>query len=164
MADPLSVAGLAAGVVSLGIQVCGGITKYLDALDCREQDILSAKQQNECLRKALQVVEASLARLQRDHSAAAAAVQDCLDSSKQELSALNDFVTQLAGSGQPSTGRRGRIKAEGRKLLYPFHRSKLEQLESRLRNANATLQVALQALGLYLPKHVFLSLRMRLPL
>lgn len=148
MADPLSVAGLATGLVSLGLQTYGGITKYIDALDCREQDIASIKQQNDSLRKTVQVVETSLAQLQCGHQRPTAAARDCLGSCKNELQALDDLLAQLTGFGQPTTGRRNKIKSRGKKLLYPFSRPKLEQLETRLRNTNLTLQLALQALGM----------------
>jgi hypothetical protein len=150
MADPLSVAGLAAGVISLGLQVCGGITSYVEAVECREQDIASARQQNHSLRQTLQVAQTCLVQLQDDgmHQAAAIAVRDCVHSSTQELKALNALVGELTGHGQPMTGRGNKIKAQGRRLLYPFNRPKLVLLETRLRNANAALQLTIQALGL----------------
>lgn len=43
MADPLSVAGLATGVVSLGLQVTGGLLSYLVAIRSREDDLVLAK-------------------------------------------------------------------------------------------------------------------------
>lgn len=148
MADPLSVAGLAAGLVSLGLQVSGGITQYLDALDCREQDISSARQQNESLRKVLPVIEASLSQLQSDHHTATAAAQACLDSCKTSFKALQDLVTDLTGPDQANSGKRSKIASHGRRLAYPFKRPKLQQLEGKLRSANAALQLALQALEL----------------
>jgi hypothetical protein len=150
MADPLSVAGLAAGVVSLGLQVCAGITQYMDALDCREQDIASARQQTVSLQKTLHLVETCLPQLQHDHRAATETVYNCIESCRNELEALVRLMADLAASCNQSitASRRDKIKNQGRKLLYPFSRPKLEQLETRLRNANATLQLALQALGL----------------
>ena len=148
MADPLSVAGLTAGLVSLGLQVSGGITQYIDALDCREAEISSAKQLNDCLQKTLQFIEESLSDFRNDHHAATAVVQACLETCKANLKTLHNLLAELAGPGQTMTGRRSRIKSQGKKLLYPFSRPKLQQLETNLRNANATLQSALQALGL----------------
>ncbi len=153
MADPLSVAGLvaglAAGLVSLGLQVCGGITQYLDALDCRDQDMVSVRQQTISLQNTLRAVEPSLAQLQSDHQAAAAAVHDCIAGCKSELRALLTLVTDLTGCDQPPrAGRRDKLKSQGKKLLYPFSRPKLNQLETRLRNANGAFQLALQTLGL----------------
>jgi hypothetical protein len=47
MADPLSIAGTVAGLVSLGLQVCGGITQYLDAIKCLAEELSSARRQVE---------------------------------------------------------------------------------------------------------------------
>ena len=126
----------------------GGIAKYIDALDCREQEIASLRQQNNTLKKALQVVEASLSRFHPEHQASAAPALDCLDACKRELKAFDGLVVVFAGCGQRAAGRKEKIKSQGKKLLYPLNRPKLQQLESKLRNANATFQLALQALSL----------------
>ncbi|AEO69059.1 uncharacterized protein THITE_42560 [Thermothielavioides terrestris NRRL 8126] len=149
MADPLSVAGLATGVVSLGLQVYGGITSYLDALKCRKEDIASARQQVECLDKALQVVKTSLPQLQQEHQAPTAAVRGCLDSCSRELKGLQTLIAELAGPDKATSGGKEKVQAFSKKLRYPFNRPKIELLEMRLRNANSTLQLALQALGMY---------------
>lgn len=148
MADPLSVAGLAIGVVALGLQVARNITDYIDALNCREQDISSIRQQNDSLRKTLQVVETSLSQLRRDHQNATVAVREWLDLCEKELQALESLVVNITACDQSTTNRKIKIKNKGEKLFYPFHRPKLEQLDTRLRNANAALQLALQTLGL----------------
>ncbi|VUC33350.1 unnamed protein product [Clonostachys rosea] len=150
MANPLSVAGSAVGVVSLGLRVTGGITEYIDALQSRDQYIESVRQKNDTLRKTLQIVEASLSRLQQqgDHQAAAQVVRECLDTSMKELKALEDLITELT-VGNPSLPRReSKLKTQGKKLMYPFSRPKLEQLGTRLGHINAALQLALQTLGL----------------
>ena len=148
MADPLSVAGLAFAVVSLGLQVTGGITDYFDALNSRDQDIASVRQQSDTLRKTLQVVETSISRLQRDHRAATAALRECLDSCKKELQVLESIVAKLVSCDQATTCRKNKIRNQGKKLLYPFNRPKLEQIATKLHYINATLQLALQTLGL----------------
>ncbi|KAK7227351.1 hypothetical protein V2G26_015354 [Clonostachys chloroleuca] len=150
MANPISVAGSAVAVVSLGLRVTGGITEYIDALHSRDQYIASVRQKNDTLRKTLQVVEASLSRLQLqgDHQAAAQVVRECLDTSMKELKALEDLITELT-IGDPSLPRRqSKLKTQGKKLMYPFSRPKLEQLGTRLGHINAALQLALQTLGL----------------
>ncbi|CZS86058.1 unnamed protein product [Fusarium graminearum] len=42
MSDPLSVAGTAVGIASLGIQVCQGLIKYLQAVNDRNEEIKDA--------------------------------------------------------------------------------------------------------------------------
>ncbi|RKL36650.1 hypothetical protein BFJ72_g8199 [Fusarium proliferatum] len=148
MADPLSVAGLALAVVSLGLQVTGGITDYFDSLKSRDQDIASIIQQNDTLKKTLQVIESSISRFQNDHRTAAEALRQFLDSSNDELKVLEGMVATLTTNDQGATDRRTKARNKGKKLLYPFHRPKLEQMATKLHHINATLQLGLQSLGL----------------
>ncbi|KAG4264788.1 hypothetical protein FPRO03_00072 [Fusarium proliferatum] len=148
MADPLSVAGLALAVVSLGLQVTGGITDYFDSLKSRDQDIASIIQQNDTLKKTLQVIESSISRFQNDHRTATEALRQFLDSSNDELKVLEGMVAMLTTDDQGSTNRRTKARNKGKKLLYPFHRPKLEQMATKLHHINATLQLGLQSLGL----------------
>ncbi|KAI1031717.1 hypothetical protein LB504_000060 [Fusarium proliferatum] len=148
MADPLSVAGLALAMVSLGLQVTGGITDYFDSLRSRDQDIASIIQQNNTLKKTLEVIESSISRFQNDHRTATEALRQFLDSSNEELKALESMVAALITDDQATTGRRTKARNKGKKLLYPFHRPKLEQMSTKLHHINATLQLGLQSLGL----------------
>lgn len=149
MADPLSLPGLAIGLVSLGVQVSGGISKYIDALDCREQDIASVREQNDALEKSLNVVNQLLSRVHPEYQESTALVRQCLEPCRNELKALDALVADLTGGGQQSSaGWKDRLKSQGKKLLYPFDRPKLEQVESRLRKASMTLLSALQTLNL----------------
>ncbi|KAF4432636.1 Ankyrin repeat-containing domain [Fusarium acutatum] len=148
MADPLSVAGLALAVVSLGLQVTGGITDYFDALKSRDQDIASIIQRNDTLRKTLQIIESSISRFQNDHRTTTEALRQFLDSSKEELKVLDSMVATLITDDQGTTGRKYKARNKGKKLLYPFHRPKLEQMATKLHHINATLQLGLQSLGL----------------
>lgn len=42
MAEALGVAASASGIVSLGLQVAGGITSYIDAVKARKEDVAAA--------------------------------------------------------------------------------------------------------------------------
>ncbi|EXK81754.1 hypothetical protein FOQG_13826 [Fusarium oxysporum f. sp. raphani 54005] len=148
MADPLSIAGLALAVVSLGLQVTVSITDYFDSLKSCDQDIASIEQQNDTLRKTLQVIELSISRFQNDHRTATEALRQCLDSCKEELKALESMVAALITDNQGTAGRKNKARNKGKKLLYPFHRPKLEQIATKLHHINATLQLGLQSLGL----------------
>ncbi|KAF5254430.1 hypothetical protein FANTH_688 [Fusarium anthophilum] len=148
MADPLSIAGLALAVVSLGLQVTGGITEYFDSLKSRDQDIASIIQQNNTLRKTLRIIDSSISRFQNDHRTATEPLRQFLDSCNEELKVLESLVAALITDDQGTTGRRTKARNKGKKLLYPFHRPKLEQMATKLHHINATLQLGLQSLGL----------------
>lgn len=149
MADPLSAAGLAVGVLSLGIQVSGGVTTYIDSLSCRDKDIASIRRQNASLQKSLEVIRESLSQFHRKHHPATTAVHECLDSCKNELSALESLISDLTSCDQFATSQKDKFKSQGKKLLYPFSRPKVKELETRICNTNSALQLALQALGLF---------------
>ncbi|KAF9772752.1 hypothetical protein IL306_009509, partial [Fusarium sp. DS 682] len=134
--------------VNVGSKVTGGITDYFDALNSRDLDIASITQQNDTLRKTLQVIETSIFRLQYDHRAETAVLRECLDSSKKELQALETIVAELVACDQATSDRRNGIRNQGKRLLYPFNRPKVEQIATRLQHINSTLQLALQTLGL----------------
>ncbi|KAF5574852.1 ankyrin repeat-containing protein [Fusarium pseudoanthophilum] len=148
MADPLSVAGLALAVASLGLQVTGGITDYFDSLKSRDQDIASIIQQNDTLRKTLQIIESSISRFQNDHGTATETLRQFLDSSIEELKALEAMVATLNIDDQGTASRRNKARNKGKQLLCPFHRPKVEQMAAKLHHINATLQLGLQSLGL----------------
>ncbi|KAF5677091.1 ankyrin repeat-containing protein [Fusarium circinatum] len=58
------------------------------------------------------------------------------------------MVAALITGAQGTTGRRTKARNKGKKLLYSFHRPKLEQMATKLHHINATLQLGLQSLGL----------------
>lgn len=145
MADPLSVAGLAAGVVSLGLQLTGGIANYLDAVKYRAKELSSAREHNESLRQIIAVLQSTVVKTQGSHPNSAQIVIDALKPTETQLKSLEDLVDDLAGC---DTGTwRSKLSDKGRKLRYALDRSKIQQLAAQLLQTNATLSVALQVLG-----------------
>ncbi|RYP37239.1 hypothetical protein DL767_003058 [Monosporascus sp. MG133] len=148
MADPISVVGLVAGLASLGIQVCGGITNYVDAVKCRADDVASARRQAQSFKNLLQIIQATVAQVDSNHRVSTTAVVECIKSCETELKTLESFVSELTGDVTSPANFKGKIKEQTRKLSYAFNRSKLDQLEARLARANGIFQTAVQSLGL----------------
>ncbi|KAL2016475.1 hypothetical protein VTK56DRAFT_3471 [Thermocarpiscus australiensis] len=139
--DPVSL-------VSLGLQVCGGIATYLEGLDCHERHILTLRQEKEQLEKALQVIQTSLSYLQPAHPELTDRARACLNSCVKELNALDKEARKFAARGNHTAGLGAKIRVHGKKLLYPFNRPRLKALEERVRNTNGTLQLLLNTLAL----------------
>lgn len=147
MADPLSLAASAAGLISLGIQVTQGINTYLGALKGRQEDLDAVHRKNDALRHIVESVKSTVFSpqpLNRSH----AVVADCIATCEGELAGLETLVAQLAGCKNAKTWK-ARLQNQSKKLSYPFQQSKVEQLSRRLDQANGTLQTSLQGLGLY---------------
>lgn len=164
MADPLSLVALGAGLVSLGIQSAEGITKYLDALDCRKEEIASVQEQNSALKKLINLIESQLERPCID-SERKEYVRRCLGTCEKQLQALDRLVADLVKTEKPATEApaaekpaatekptarlKRKLKAQGALLRYPFSRDKIKQLEERLHRANEMLGLALQSLQMW---------------
>ncbi|KAG9508318.1 hypothetical protein J7337_001882 [Fusarium musae] len=117
MADPLSVAGLALAVVSLGLQVTGGIAEYFDSLKSRGQDIDSITRQNDTLRKTLRIIELSISQFQNDHKTATEALRQFLDSSNGELKVLESMIATFIIDDEGTAGRRNKARNQGSEKL-----------------------------------------------
>lgn len=144
MAEAVGLAASVAGLVSLGLQVTGGIVTYLDALENRQDELASVKRQNDALSAALDIIQAATSRFQgqpHDH-----AVQNNIQSCNAELQALEVLLAELANC-DTSTWRQ-RLRSTRKKLSYAFDRSKVHQMAQRLHHANEVLQLTLTGLGL----------------
>ncbi|KAI0101008.1 hypothetical protein GGR51DRAFT_530901 [Nemania sp. FL0031] len=151
MADPLSIAGLATGVISLGLQLFEAVNDYLDAVKARSREIESSRQQAENMRKLLGTIRDLLPTLQTEYPTSAAMIQHYVKPCETEIHGLNNFLLGLRGTC-PGTGQssiRSKVEEQRKKLSYPFNRTHIKQLESRLEKVNSSLQMALQLAGLH---------------
>ncbi|KAF4485453.1 hypothetical protein CGGC5_v008467 [Colletotrichum fructicola Nara gc5] len=76
MADPLGIAGTAAGLVSLGLQLYGEIFKYIKAVNGREDDLKAARKNAEILKKCLLAIKGTTALTNIAHMATKDAVDE----------------------------------------------------------------------------------------
>lgn len=145
MADPVGIVGTAAGIVSLGLQLYGGITTYCDALEGREDDLASARAQLDSLRDSLVTIQSVLPSLvsataSTGSSISPPIVREC----EKELSQLDTLLQELAGSSTSTKKLKDRVKT----LRFPFRRDNLMKLEDRLHKTNAVFQTALSVFHL----------------
>lgn len=138
-----------AGLVSLGIQVVGGITKHLEAVRERKNDVASVKTQVVRTQDLLMLVVKVAAKAEPNHSATAAFLKNSA-SVQPELQALDALVRKLDTTQppQPSHEVLGKVYVQAKKLTYLFHRPTMDRLQSQLARVNLMLQAALQVSGL----------------
>ncbi|KAJ4423095.1 hypothetical protein N0V82_002224 [Gnomoniopsis sp. IMI 355080] len=150
MADPLSITASVAGLISLGVQVIGGITQYLDAVRERKDDLVLARKQVDLMRELLKLVESVSVKIEPTHNSAAASLKASA-SVESELKALEQFVRRI-DTKKPSTSHAalGKVSLQAKMLTYPFHRPTLVGLLSQLTRVNEMLQAALQVVALYI--------------
>lgn len=154
MADPLSIAGLVTGVVSLGIQLHNDLKIFLDIVKNRDEDIAKLTRQAATMAQALDAIDRSLQNSKQTNPGIvdSAAIIPLLDASRQELLLLQQEVASLTKTSKGHKPKASVVvdfaKATTQKLKYPRQRAKIEKLEEGLDQANATLQLALDAFGL----------------
>ncbi|KAH7635328.1 hypothetical protein B0T09DRAFT_317136 [Sordaria sp. MPI-SDFR-AT-0083] len=129
MADPLSIAGLITGVVSLGIQLHNDLETFIDVVRHRDEDVAKLARHAATMAQALNTIERCIAP---------------------------GTVRLITGSRVPHKGIKrpeglkcgGIRKATTQKLKYPRQRANIQKLEEGLDQANKTLQLALKTFGL----------------
>ncbi|KAK8077076.1 hypothetical protein PG996_003246 [Apiospora saccharicola] len=143
MAEALGLAASVAGLLSLGLQVTGGFASYLDALENRQEELASAKRQNDALAASLDIVKTASTHVLSHH---AHTITTSIQSCEAELQAAEVLLADLANC-DTSTWRQ-RLRSKKKKLSYRFDRAKVQKLVQRLHNSNQVLQLALAGLNL----------------
>ncbi|KAJ3571170.1 hypothetical protein NPX13_g5471 [Xylaria arbuscula] len=142
MADPLSVAGLVTGAISLCLQLTGGLIDYLDAVKGRTEDLSSAKRKATQTSSLLLAIRDLYPQLKTSWPASATLVDKHVKSCETELSALHAYLSELSQHPSSGSGLRFKFHEKQKMLTYPFNRSHITRLEERLASVNSTLQVA----------------------
>lgn len=150
MSDPLSTWASVAGLIGLGHKTCNAAMTYLDAIKSRSQEIERAEKEVQTIRHLLSTIENSTDKISSCHESSKSAVTACMATCHREIVALEALVSEL--QGPTAVGQESRlwnnIRDQGKKLAYPFHRSKLDRLQTQLDKVVRTLQVALQVAGM----------------
>jgi hypothetical protein len=143
MADP----GTAVGVVSLGLQVAQGLVKYYSHFKTYDNDIAHAHQRLKRLHDTFAALEGPLSRPELSGNPDSECVRKSLNSCKQELLKLKELVEKCDGVSIPHTTSL-RVQKVKSKVLYPFRKSTLADVEKWVRLAQADLDSAVHVLQL----------------
>lgn len=152
MSDPLSVAGSAVGIISLGIQVCQGLISYLQSLQGREQDIKDSLNDVQTVISILYSLKSILPKVDKS-SSETPAIRRCLAESEEKIRELQQFSLEIRGTQSPEHDILARIDHAGRALLYPFREGKLKSLCQALKSLLQNLSLSLNITSLYVSNH-----------
>ncbi|KXH50241.1 hypothetical protein CNYM01_08922 [Colletotrichum nymphaeae SA-01] len=144
--ESVSLAASVAGLLSLGLQITGGIVKYMDAFEGRDEELRNVKKQNANLGSTLHAIKTVLAGLQGQSPAVAAAVDQNIRSCEEDLRAVEALCIEL--SDRAGSSWTNRLENKKRKATFAFHRPKLRDLELQLQKAHGSLQLIQGSLGL----------------
>ncbi|KAH0423899.1 hypothetical protein CcaCcLH18_11838 [Colletotrichum camelliae] len=143
------VLGTVVGVVSLGLQVCSGLSVYIDGLQCQREEIKSTIRHQKSLETLIAQIEGLHNRRQAP-GICSAALQESMASAKAELQLFDEFINKVRIEDETGTDRSAgkMMKIQKKKLLYPFRRDRLDRIVTRLDVVIKALQAALQVFEL----------------
>lgn len=150
MADPLSVAGGAAGVVSLGLTVCQGLLAYYRPFKSFHEEIDNVTCRIETLDGILKTLQnillANAPVLAASQTEPVNTAADSIQRCKRGLQALERMLDKCNKTTSPANPFAARLQSS--RLLYPFRRETLMTLMETVTWLHANLNTALQVLGM----------------
>ncbi|KAF4966220.1 hypothetical protein FSARC_6105 [Fusarium sarcochroum] len=148
MSDPLSVAGSAVGIISLGIQVCNGLLIYADAIRGRSQDLADHMDQVRSLLALFKSLNLTITRLESLNSENAKSLLDHLQQAESKLKGLQELLTEVGIPPSTTADFKGKMKEKYRAAVYPIKKSKLEGARQTVQALLGSLTAAIQTAGL----------------
>ncbi|KAF5012011.1 hypothetical protein FDECE_1906 [Fusarium decemcellulare] len=143
MSDPLSVAGTAVGIASLGIQVCQGLVSYLQSLEGRNQEIREGLREVQTLVSISYSLNEILPKIDEKRPETIA-LRRCLKDSEKKLLELQEFLIKIRGPQNASSSTIGKMGDARRALIHPFREGKLNSLRQSLRELLDNLNLAIE--------------------
>ncbi|CEL08116.1 hypothetical protein ASPCAL11269 [Aspergillus calidoustus] len=148
MAEPLSVAASAAGLLAIGIESCKILVAYYDGFRGLDTDIDNLKIKSEGLLDTLQIIDSLLSKpatsLAIDPAIAADINTKILASEKWINKIQSRFAEWSVVSQRTSIG--GKIRTTGKRAMYPLRRETLLDTLKILEGLQTNLHTALLAL------------------
>ncbi|KAI0966044.1 hypothetical protein F4678DRAFT_451153 [Xylaria arbuscula] len=162
MGDPFSMATGAIGIVSLGIQVCGGVSEYLSAVKHRNEELAAAWDSARTQAANFEWLDEFITRIRAERPEDANHLLRRLEDARGPVNKLRDVVAALAGlppgmvptlqnaagsSLSTITKSTGGIKEKarevGRAMTYKFHQDSVKDLQKALQHVSISLQTAM---------------------
>ncbi|EFQ99323.1 ankyrin repeat-containing protein [Nannizzia gypsea CBS 118893] len=147
MADPLSVAGSIAGLVSLSIQVTGSIVKFYDSYQGQGVAVDRTTGMLKSFLSMLQYLHQRIQerKFQPDEQDLIQAIESSIENCEDLIYELRDECEKLKKK-TPAGDLKAVLKVTGRRALYPFKESTLKKLEEDIGEMRENLTFALNAL------------------
>lgn len=148
MSDPLSVAGSAVGIISLGIQVSQGVYNYISSMRGRDKDIDTASTQVSHLLRTFQALSDLIPKIQSLPDSDTEAIQtlrQCLQESERGVEELRVLLESL--QNVVASDLKGKIKNTGRLLSFGLRREGLTQIQDKVLRLTETTELALQVIN-----------------
>ncbi|KAI1427539.1 hypothetical protein F5Y12DRAFT_712073 [Xylaria sp. FL1777] len=146
MGDPLSVAGTAVGVVSLGIQVTQSLFQYYTALKSQNTDIRYTMKKIHDLLETFKCLSNHIdnRRFRADEEGLIKKIESHIEGCEEIIKELEEEAVKFKET--PIVSIRSAIQTTVRRAAYPLRQSTLKKLEEDVDDVTYRLQLTLQLL------------------
>jgi ankyrin repeat domain-containing protein 50 len=146
MADPLSVAGSAVGVISLGIQVAQSLFDYYSAFKSQYTDVADITKKLDSLLEILGTLQNHVKnrRFRADEQDLLRKIEVLINECEECIEELQEVANKFAQC--PISTVQSAIQATARRVSYPFRKSTFQKLDEDVSDIIKCLQFALQLL------------------
>lgn len=148
MGDPISVAGSAVGVISIGIQACQGLLSYYHAWRSYNGQVSHVYNKIEGLNATLENLQFSFEKLGYTNTPAAQNVIRSIASCEDGVKALGTTLEKF-GSIKVPQGFREKLHSYSLQTMFPFRQDTLQAMKAIVTDLQNNLDSALQVLEMY---------------
>lgn len=148
--DPVSIAAGTAGIVSLGLQICGGLVTYCKAWRSHDRDVERTLERLICLSLTLESLDKTLSTCEIDEDDTAEnfrVARDKIYSCTANLNTLRSILVELESIGQPA-GVLDKIHNLRLRSIAVFNKEKFRRLQDSVQDTQIKLDSAIQILQL----------------
>lgn len=143
MVDP----GTAVGVISLGLQVLQSLATYYSQFASFSAEITAVVERIQSLCVIIDSLDGAVQRLQRDEPISAA-VRQCIDACKAGIWDLEVYQKKCGEITLIPTTIEDKIRLVRKRLLFPFRKGTLEDLQKILDRLQSNVDTIVHALHL----------------
>lgn len=147
MGDPISVAGSAVGVISIGIQVCQGLLSYYHAWRSYNGQVSHVYNKIEGLNATLENLQLSFEKLGSNTPAAQNVIRN-IASCEVGVKALGTTLEKFSSIKVPQ-GVREKLHSYSLQTMFPFRQDTLKSMKDLVTDLQNNLDSALQVLEMY---------------
>lgn len=140
------VAASAAGLISLGLQVCTGLVKYFNAYKDYRKDTEAVVRRTRSLSNLLEYLASVLQSPGFDGSYAAQMVEDEVLACSEGMYELERMHKRCVGQSDTQTS--GAVAKQWQRAVFPLRKGDLESLGRTLSNLQSNLKTAMQILSM----------------
>ncbi|EUC44784.1 hypothetical protein COCMIDRAFT_37401 [Bipolaris oryzae ATCC 44560] len=147
MADPFSVAGTAVGIISLGLQTCQILYNYCSEFKSFPRDVENIRRQIRGLEGILEGLHEVKEQLEIDNHTPSSQLHMALKECEEMLHELTRMV-EKRNPASKLDGVQTQLRAMKGRILWPYRKEDLKEVQSSLTRFQENLALALQCAGL----------------